>query len=496
MTYPFPSLSRLTMKDKIIRIGWSEVDITPEKLPVNIAGQFYARVSEGVADPLKATALAIEADGEQVVFVAIDAVYVSDPLRDAVRAQIHEVGLDPQKVILNATHTHEGASNGGLFQAFEYTKEAEELGINVIDHYIKFAAGRIADAVRKAWQGRAEGGIAFGQDYAVVGRNRRWVDKSGQGIMYRLNASTAESFDFIEGYEDHSINLLATYNADNQLTGIVVNIPSPSQESESSYEMSADYWYEARRELRARFGENIFILPQCSAAGELTSHLIYDQKAHARMLELRGRSAREEVAQRIADSVGRILPYLPSTIDRSPVLHHHYETLQLPLNKLSQADVEDAQKNAEHFRAEYEAERQKLLDNPDLKKEPRWYVPVSVAFNRSAWYRGVVERFDSMKTQPTYPAEIHVLRLGDLAIATNPFEYYLDFGVQIKVKSPAIQTFIVQLAGSGTYIPSRRAASYGGYGAVPASNPVGAEGGQILADKTVDIIRSLWKEDK
>lgn len=30
-----------------VKIGWAETDITPEE-PVIVAGQFYARVSEGV----------------------------------------------------------------------------------------------------------------------------------------------------------------------------------------------------------------------------------------------------------------------------------------------------------------------------------------------------------------------------------------------------------------------------------------------------------------
>ena len=37
-------------------VGWSSVDITPES-PVPLQGQFAARVSEGVLDPLTATVL-------------------------------------------------------------------------------------------------------------------------------------------------------------------------------------------------------------------------------------------------------------------------------------------------------------------------------------------------------------------------------------------------------------------------------------------------------
>ena len=43
-----------------LRIGWASADLTPEK-PVVLTGFSRARVSEGVLDPITATALAIEA---------------------------------------------------------------------------------------------------------------------------------------------------------------------------------------------------------------------------------------------------------------------------------------------------------------------------------------------------------------------------------------------------------------------------------------------------
>jgi hypothetical protein len=92
------------------------------------------------------------------------------------------------------------------------------------------------------------------------------------------------------------------------------------------------------------------------------------------------------------------------------------------------------------------------------------------------------------------PAELHVIRLGEVVLATNPFELYTDFGLQIQVRSPAVQTFLVQLAGEGTYVPSPRSVAGGGYGSVPASNPVGPEGGQQLAETTIAVIRALWED--
>src|SRR5690606_39807558 len=90
------------------------------------------------------------------------------------------------------------------------------------------------------------------------------------------------------------------------------------------------------------------------------------------------------------------------------------------------------------------------------------------------------------------PVEVKVIRIGDVAIATNPFELYLDYGIRMKVKSPAVQTFVVQLAGGGSYLPTRRSILGGAYGAVPASTLFGPEGGTELVEKTVEMIKSLW----
>jgi hypothetical protein len=75
-----------------------------------------------------------------------------------------------------------------------------------------------------------------------------------------------------------------------------------------------------------------------------------------------------------------------------------------------------------------------------------------------------------------YTAEVHVLRLGDIAICTNPFELFTDYGIQMKCRSEALQTFVIQLAGSGTYLPTDRAVAGGGYSAIVQSNRVGYEG--------------------
>jgi hypothetical protein len=481
-----------------LRIGWAQADITPGE-KVAISGQFHARVSEGVRDRITATALVLEEGEEHVVLVSSDLVAISPELWESVGARLD--GPRGDALIMSATHTHtapeirpHGTAAGSSAEAF-----GVDLDVMAVEDYVEFAAERIAGAVNDAWASRAEGSAAFGLGQAVVGRNRRWVDTHGKSTMYG-DTNTPE-FSHIEGYEDHSVNVLATYDAAGDLTGVIVNVPCTAQETEGLFEISADFWHEARVELRRRLGEELYVLPQASAAGDQSPHLIWGRREHERMLALKGRTAREEIAHRIADAVEETLGFIAGTRESEPLLVHETVELRLALRALTEEDVRTADAEAARWRAEYEAELAKLEATPGLRDEPHWhkplwYVPVTKAYRRMRWYERVRERFEQQqREEPGRDVTLHVIRLGDVAIATNPFEYYLDFGVFIKARSPAVQTFLVQLTGPGSYVPSARSIAGGGYGSVPASTPIGPDGGREVAEKTVETLLGLWDSD-
>ena len=483
------------MSDRKLKIGWAQADITPQE-PVAIAGQFHARVSEGVLDPITATVLILENGETQAVLISCDLVAIGDELWQAVADRCD--GPDPSAIVMNATHTHTAPEIRPTSSMSGTTAEPFGVALPVMrtEDYIAFAADRIGAAVNDAWASRAEGAVAFGLGQAVVGRNRRWVDINGTSTMYG-NTNTPE-FSHIEGYEDHSLNILATYDAGGDLTGVIVNVACTSQETEGLFEISADFWHETRVELRKRLGDGLFVLPQASAAGDQSPHLLYGKREHERMLQLKGRTSRQEIGHRIANAVEATLPYIKDTRDASPLMARETVEMRLPLRPRSEEDAKAADAEAEQWRAEYEAELAKVEANPQMRNEPmwhepRWYVPVTKAYRRMNWYRRVRERYEEQqKAAPFRDVRLHIIRLGDIAIATNPFEYYLDFGIYIKARTPALQTFLVQLAGPGTYVPSARSIAGGGYGSVPASNPIGPDGGRQVAEATIDALSRMW----
>ncbi|MDF2725433.1 MAG: hypothetical protein K0Q59_5110 [Paenibacillus sp.] len=455
-------------------IGWSEADITPPQ-PVIITGMFYARLSEGVSDPLTATAWAIDSGDDQAVIVSCDLICISDDMREAVLAKLigKLPGLDPAKIMLCATHTHSGPETRIRSNATDHLvggASGIDLEAMAVADYVAYAAARIAEAIEAAWTARAPGGIAYGLGYAVVGNNRRWVNSEGIATMGWVTPALNDTFRHIEGYEDHTVNVMAIYDAQDALTGLVVNVPCPSQRGQSEFTISADWWHEVRSELRRRLGSQLFVLPQCSAAGDQYSFLIYEQKAKLRMMKLQGRTEREETAHRIVTAVMEMLPALDGAIERTTHMRHEVLHADLPAYALTEEDVRRADADAAIWKQTFEQERRKLADQPEQRSYPRWYVEATKAYGRMKWNQAVASRYEQQQSRASYPAELHALRLGDVAFATNPFECYLDFGVQMKVRSPATQTFLVQLAGSGTYLPSPRSVSGGGYGSVPASN--------------------------
>lgn len=486
-----------------LHIGWATTSITPDE-PVHLAGQHYARISEGVQDPVTATALALISGDDManaVILISCDLVTISDSLLDAVRKQVvaNVPELQPQSIILNATHTHSAPlarQESDELKRIGLSMTCGEVELPAMDpvDYIRWASKQIAEAAVSAWQQRAPGSIGYGLGQAVVGRNRRLAYLNGSSQMYGNSAQ--DDFSHVEGYEDHSVNLLGTWDAQGTLTGLVINVACPSQVNEHIFKISADYWHDVRELLREKHGKGLFVLPQCSAAGDQSPRALWDKAAEERMMQRAGHDLCRELGSRIVAAVETVLPLMQHERDSAPVLMHKACVLDLPRRGLTQADVDEAMEEATEHKNKLDEQQRELEAHPEIRDKEHWYIPMTYSYRRWRWCYGVKLRFESQQEQPTLPFEAHLIRLGNVAIATNPFEYYLDFGIRIKARSPAIQTFLVQLTGGGTYVPTERAVAGKSYGAVPASTPIGPEGGHLVAEETLAGLHELWSDNK
>ncbi len=514
-------------------VGWARKDITPG-LPVHRSAGPSMEVSERAMDPITATALVLEktvgnGPGDMMIMVSCDLGMIRQELLNRVRELVarSKPEIDTEKIVIIATHTHvapcvrtgldvrDKLLECGLDVPEEWSWFGVVPGHNVMSPvgYLEFAAPRIAGAISEAWENRCPGGISFGLGHAVAGHNRLTAYDDGSSKMY--GKTNRSDFSHVEGDKDHSVGLLYTYNADSELTGVVVNIACPAQVSGGTTEITADFWHETRKELHKRLGDSLYILPQIAAAGDQSPKILVDNRAEARMQEISGQNLRVQIAMRITDAVTSTLPSMEQHIDTHPVLNHRVAHLELPRRLVSKEEFDDRRQEFERLLAEYRKMREEIEKNPDIREKPRWFNPISKVHWKLARAVRVMNRYEQ-QTEPvdgkqywrlqgqqkvsreelqntTLPVPVHIMRIGDMAMATSPFELYLDYGQQIKARSKAVQTFNVELAnGYYQYLPTERSVSRGAYGAVPESNQVPPRGGRELVEKTLALIESLF----
>ncbi len=413
-------------------VGVASTDVSPEE-PASLAGQNHLRISKGIESPLTTNVVVVEShDGEEsldlAIMVSCDIAIIPADLLTLVREEVSKQlpDLDTAKIFLFATHTHTAP------EVRLGKREIPKEGVIQVDEYRDFFAKKTANAIVKAWKGRAPGSVTWGLSHAMVANNRRVVYADGSAKMY--GPTDGPTFRGLEGYADHDIGTLFFWNKADKLVAIAVNVSCPSQEVESRSFVNADFWHPVRESLQERYGADLCVLAMCGAAGDQSPHLMYRKTAEERMRRLRGLERMDEIARRIVRAVDEAYEVVKDDRHADVPVMHKVKTIQLPM------------------------------------------------------------RLKETGPKPMHEMELHVLRIGDAVVCTNSFELFTEYGLRIKARSKAVQTFVVQLCCKhSSYLPTAVATQGGGYS---VDRGVGPEGGQALVDKTVEVIDTMWSESK
>ena len=493
----------------MIKIGWASRNVSTNE-PVDIPGQFYRRVSTGCKDAITVTALVMERE-DTVIMVSGDFLSAAGEIivdiRNAVREKNAEIPVE--NIIYSVTHTH--ASPRYMTHRLSYDGDPCEMAIEPPEKYRNFLVKSISDAIIEAYETRDEGSYAYGYGSAAIGVSRRVtysVDKglvnnrkdslapNGHGAMY--GNTNDETFLGYEGTTDSNVYFMFTFDKNENLTGAIVNVPCPSQCGEEERYLSADYWHFARKFIREKYG-NIFILPQCAAAGDLSPHILHARDARNRKYRLKFGDNEEhtsianvsynpneyynkvDLGERIANAFFETYPWASKEkIKDAPVLH---SVRNIPLEswKIPDEQYDDAKRGYEEY----------LKQEGDVTSG----VGNSVKSTIISRHKAVINRYEN--GVDFLPTEVHTVRIGDIAFASNPFELYIDYQHRIQGRSPFVQTFIIQLAAvcgnnSGTgYLCTERAKDNKGYSAILFSCTVSPEGGQTLVNETLKSLNEL-----
>lgn len=482
-------------------IGWAQCSITPDG-PALMEGQMYPRVSRYVHDPITATALALDNARQQTILVSLDMTEVPLHAMEPLREKLSDRADIPfEKISFHVTHTHNSTSFYDDFLREDNKKVYNEEILPPFDppeNMVcgeagqKFLVEKLAALIVSAWDSRKPGGISYAHDYAAVAFNRRPQFRREQGmetVMY--GDCSQEDFLCFESGTDTAVELLYTWDEKGEVTGVACNVPCPSQVHELHCYLTADYWAPTRQSIREKLGRNVYVLPMCGAAGDLAPvDLVHISKTNKEALKKWGGQTCEvfrdfdmtllcqNIGDRISEAVARGFRTARNKIDYAPVFRHEILQMSLPIRQVSEEEYRQAEEEVRQIHGRFSKEAPMTMADLVRAFEPQ----------------GVILRYRQQQLGTEYSFRCHILRIGNIAIATNPFELYHAFAQRIKARAEAEQVFVVQLAnGLGGYLPTRAAVEGGSYSAKPASTICGPDGGDVLVEKTLSVLDQLWR---
>lgn len=204
-----PQQAAVAVETEPVPVGVAKIDITPEH-PVRMYG-YSRRVteSEGVAGPLKASALAIGDHQEPgpVVLLTVDNGSTPCNLRDEVfRRVTQECKIRPERFVLANSHNHSGPNLKGM-KAME-GNEREHM-----EKYAKQLTDKLVEVVLQALAAREPGHLAWTQGQVGFAINRRVLeDGKWTGFGEAPDAPV-----------DHSLPVLRVTDIEGNVRAVVVN---------------------------------------------------------------------------------------------------------------------------------------------------------------------------------------------------------------------------------------------------------------------------------
>ena len=441
----------------MIQVGTAMVDITPP-IGAQVAGQFHERIAEFVHDPLCARAFVVDDGRTRAAIVGCDLLSLKRPTVQRARALAAELtGVPAANILISATHTHTGPRTTAIFPS---SPDAD---------YVNLLPRQIASAVAAATRARRPARIGAGSGWEEgATHNRRFLTADGEVRTHPPKG--APGFLGPEGPDDPEVGVLFAEDEQARFVGAVVAYTSHPIVVGHEKAFSADFPGSACRTLEAIKG----------APGSVT--FVNGAYANVCPFDVCNAGRREYGyvwAERFGHMVaGEALRVLEKT------------------DTLADAPVRVASRRVEltlrGIDDEVIASARQLLAAP-ADQPPPGATDRGSAHRERTYANEVVLLAEERRLSPTVEAEVQVVAIGPAAFVGIPAELFVEFGLEIKRRSPWLFTYIVGGAnGMVGYVPTRRAFRGGGYETrLARSSKLTAEAGEILVEAAVGLLKQV-----
>ena len=358
------------------------------------------------------------------------------------------------------------------------------------NEYSDFALDLVASAYVKAWKDRRPGGVqrAFGRARVGHCRLARYADGSTE--MYG-DTARPDFVGILEG-EDDGVEMLFTVDEAGKRTGLFLNVACPSQVMEANYQVSSDFAGATREKLKKVYGDDFRMIYQIGAAGCQSP----------RDLVRRDRTEpdgwHDDMVQLLSDRLVQCVKEAkPEPMQKDAVLKYENRTVSVPMRRVTEKEIAAAERSLAELGKKWPGDSAwqdflAMTHRNEAKGGPGPYDSKLHPYAVMDVDKAVLARAKEQDTVKEYTFEMHVLRIGDVAFVTCPFELYLMYGQVIKARSAAAQTFIVEKCGSGGYLPTITSENSVGYSGGINVGKVGHEGGYRFCDLAVECINGMF----
>jgi neutral ceramidase len=432
-----------------LQAGAARACITPH-IGCHISGYFDDRIAVDILDDTFAKAIVLDSGDAALAIVVLDLIAAGKDDLDRAKARAEELtGIPAANILISCTHTHYGPAPVGL------------LDIPKEQAYMEWAMDRAADAVKCAQFRLQPCRIAhISGECAEETHNRRWLMADG---TVRMNPGF-ENLDMVRpaGPTDPEIALLAIETPERVPIAALANYSLHYVGGPYHDRISADYFGAFDRALQRLVGRDFVAIMANGCCGDTNNCDFLKPAPEYPYPFYQAERVGNVVASRAYGAWQRARDFADEAVLASVVAEPPFTRREPTAQQLADATA--------------------LLANPDAPHD------MDYVYAR--------ELMELLKQPVQEPTRIHALRIGDLGLVGLPGEIFVEYGLQIKAKSPAARTMTIELADDYVgYCPTDAALEQGGYETWLARSAKAAPGTEgLMVGTAVALLDELFED--
>jgi len=416
----------------VFKAGFAERDITPD-IGMEAPGGYGKSYHRVFHDPCKVRVAVFDDGKQRVALVSLDLLFINRYLVKEMRAEIEKrCGIKPQCVLIAATHTHSGGPIG-MSEPGDYDNASDLVKTLVNEKstianpvYTERFKRQTIEAVVAANEARVDAKLAVGFGHEdKVAFNRRMRMKNG--LTYTHPGAGNPDIVGYAGPIDPQVGVMAAWDLKGNLLGVIVNYACHATAGPGG--ISANWIWAMEQALRGSTGNaSLPVLFLAGACGDITQ---------VDNLTKYQRPAAEEWCQLVGGRIG-------AEAFKTLLLIRRGASSEIPL------DVRQRVWKIRR-RAPSPEKVQKALEL--VQKDPKEIGATEWTFAKETVLLDAL-----MKSRPEVEVEVQAMQVGPAVFVTNPAEYFVQYGLDIKKGSKFPFTFPVSLAnGICGYVPTEEA---------------------------------------